>query len=106
MLEFICYFTPAFISIIIHRYLTKNNKLDNTVLFYGVYLALNNFLTLIIKNIKHLMEDLSFNVINITYCYKYLLVAIIISIVMPYIIYVISNNFQVKIKAEKNEKNS
>ena len=104
MLEFICYFTPSFISLVIHKRLTKNDKLDNLVLYYGVYLALNNFITLILKNIKHLSERIGFEMVNVTYCYKYLLVAIAVATVMPYILYMLSKNIEVGIKAVKNEK--
>ena len=104
MLEFICYFTPSFISLVIHKKLTKNDKIENIVLYYGVYLAINNFMTLILKNINHLSEKITFEMINVTYCYKYLLVAIIISIVSPYILYMISKNINIGIKAVKNEK--
>ena len=104
MLEFICYFTPSFISLVIHNKLTKNDKIENMVSYYGVYLAINNFISLVLKNINHLSEKLGFEMINVTYCYKYLLVAIAVSIVTPYILYMISKNIEVGIKAVKNEK--
>ena len=104
MLEFICYFMPAFISINIHRYLTKDTKLENTIIYYGIYVAINNFLTIVIKNIKHLRDVINFDVVNVTYLYKYLAVAIVISIITPYIINIIIQNINIRVKVNKNEK--
>lgn len=104
MLEFICYFMPAFISINIHRYLTKDTKSENTIIYYGIYVAINNFLTLIIKNVNHLRDVINFDVVNVTYLYKYLGVSIVISIVTPYIINIIIQNINIRVKVNKNEK--
>ena len=104
MLEFICYFMPAFISVAIHRYLTKDTKIENAIIYYGIYVTLNNILALIIKNFKHLREAIPFEIINISYLYKYLLVAIVVAIIMPYFINIIIQNVNIRVKVNKNEK--
>lgn len=104
MIEFICYFMPAFISINIHRYLTKNTKLEDTIIYYGIYVTLNNVLAIIIKNIKHLREIIYFDIINISYLYKYLLIAIAVAIITPYVVNIIIQNINIRVKVNKNEK--
>ena len=54
MLEFVCYFMPAFISLSIFNSLRKE-KLDKKefIMFFGIFTVLNNLLTLFMICIKH-----------------------------------------------------
>ena len=86
MLEFVCYFMPSFISITIHKNIMKEENTVNLLLYYGIYVALNNLLSLTVVMIRHMSEYVFFDNINVTYCFKYLLTSIVFSIVIPFII--------------------
>lgn len=103
MLEFICYFMPSFISILIHKNILKENKIINLVLNYGVYVALTNLLTLIIVNFRHSSQVVEFSAVNVTYCFKYLLMSTIISIILPYIMKIVVKNIEIDVEVEMNE---
>lgn len=104
MLEFICYFMPAFISINIHNNIEKNNKLDKTILYYGIYVTLNNLFSLFIVQIKNINKPFEFGMINVNYCFKYLLISTLISIIMPYLVRIIIRNIEIKVEVKENEK--
>ncbi len=103
MLEFICYFMPAFISINIHNNIEKNTKLEKTIFYYGIYVVLNNLLSLFILQIKNINKPFEFSMINVNYCFKYLLVATLFSIVMPYLVRIIIKNIEIKVEVKENE---
>ncbi len=104
MLEFICYFMPAFISINIHNNIEKNTKLEKTIFYYGIYVVLNNLFSLFILQIKNINKPFEFSMINVNYCFKYLLISTIISIIMPYLVRIIIKNIEIKVEVKENEK--
>lgn len=105
MLEFVCYFIPAFISISLHKYLLKEEKNSNLIIYYGVYVALTNLITLLIVFLKNHYRNIVFSEISITYCFKYLLVSTIISVILPYFIKVIIKNIEINVEVKRNESN-
>ena len=104
MLEFVCYFMPSFISIMIHKNILKEDKILNLVLNYGVYVALNNLFTLTIVNLRHGSQIVDFSAVNVTYCFKYLLMSTVVSIVLPYIMKIIVKNIEINVEVKANEK--
>lgn len=105
MLEFVCYFMPSFISITIHKNIMKEENTVNLLLYYGIYVALNNLLSLTVVMIRHMSEYVFFDNINVTYCFKYLLTSIVFSIVIPFIIKLIVKNIQINVEVKANENN-
>lgn len=104
MLEFICYFMPAFISISIHNNIVKNTKVEKTFIYYGIYVALNNLMGLFIVQIKNINQPFDFSMINVNYCFKYLLVSVIVSIITPFLVRIIIENIEIKLEVKRNEK--
>ena len=105
MLEFVCYFMPAFISLSIFNSLRKE-KLDRKefIVFFGIFTVLNNLLTLFMICIKHFGEILNFDKIGITYLFKYLLMSIVFSIVTPFIVSILNTNVRLRLEVFKSEK--
>ena len=85
MLQFICYLMPSFISLGIHKNITKEKDNINLMIYYGIYCALNNLFTLFIAVIRHLTNPYTFDMITVSFCFKYLFVAIFFSIIMPFV---------------------
>ena len=108
MLDFICYLFPAFISINIHKYLTKEDNTRNLVIYYGIYVLLNNLFSLLILFIKNYNVVLDFNLINITFLTKYLLLSTILSIITPYLVKIVTKNIEIDVEVnnEKKRKNT
>lgn len=106
MLEFICYFIPAFISLSIFRGLGKKDytKIEY-VIYYGIFTVFNNLLTLSMICLKNFNQVLSFDKIGITYLFKYLVMAVIFSIITPFVVYILSANVKLRVEVRKVEKN-
>ena len=105
MLEFICFFMPSFISIVIYHYLNKTIiDMKRVVIEYGVFNTINNVVVLSFVCIKHFNEPFGFDSINISFCFKYLLFALVVSLVSPLIVKIIKENIKVGIEVRKNEK--
>lgn len=105
MLEFLCYFIPASISIKVYEHLNKKElSLKDNILYYLIFTALNNLFTLVAISIKNYKDVLSFDKIGITYCFKYLLMSVCFAIITPFIISIIRDNISLRVEVKKNEK--
>jgi len=107
MISFIILFFPTFITLFIEN---KRNKLTKEdILFkYPIYNLTINFICLLITYIYKYEELIiihdNFNILN--FCVKYSIIAIILSILLPFIKEFIIKNFniEVEIRREKNKK--
>ena len=67
MLEFLCYFIPASISLKIYEHLKQSEfSLKDNILYYLIFTVLNNLFTLLVISIKNYKYVLSFDKIGIT----------------------------------------
>ena len=103
MLELICYFFPAFISLNIHTKIMNENRIKKEIYYYGIYVALINLFTLSFVYIRH-HDIFTFEMISVLYCFKYLLIATIIAIIIPFIIKIIIKYIDIDVEVQKNEK--
>ncbi len=99
MLEFICYFMPSFISLSIHNYLFNEKDTRRMIINYGIFCVVNNLITIFIIMIRHINEIYTFDRINMNFCFKYLAVSTIFSIITPYIVNIKNIKYIEKIKS-------
>ena len=105
MLELICYLMPSFIALNIHKYINKETDKTNLFIYYGIYCTLVNLLSLLAVAIKHRKSSVSFDMmITPSFCVKYIMLSILLSIVLPYVIKIIKNNIAIDIEVKRNEK--
>ena len=103
MLQFVCYIMPAFISLSIHKKITKETNNTNLIMRYGIYCTLINLLTLFVAVIRHLKDPYTFNMITVTFCFKYLAIATLFAFIMPYVVKIIIKNVEIDVEVKKNE---
>lgn len=103
MLGLICYLMPSFISLGIYNN-KKKQELRQLVIHYGMYCVINNLLTLLAFYALNTQNTviIDFNVLQ--FAFKYLFVAMIFSILTPYIVKIITANIEIKLELKKIEK--
>ena len=107
MLEFLCYFFPAFISLKVYNHLSgRELSIKNSIVYYGMFSVFNNLMTLSLIYIKHYNQVLTFNRIGITYCTKYLIISFIFSLINSFIYNFFEKNIKIRLEVKKNEKNT
>ena len=102
MIELICFCFPAVISINILSKLDNTMSLEKKVFQYFVYNLLINIAALLVigflNNFQVLYIDKLF---TITFSLKYLLLATVIAVILPIVIYFITSNIKIKFKRVK-----
>ena len=107
MLEFICYFMPAFISLSIFRGLGKKDyTTKDYIIYYGIFVVTNNLFTLTMICLRNFNEILYFDRVGITYLFKYLIMSVVFSIITPFIVPILSTNVKLRVEVLKSEKSS
>lgn len=103
MLEFICLFFPAFISILIEY--NKKIEVKKLVLLYFLYNSFINLISIVITIIykKGVVSNISENFDVFNFCLRYLGISIIIAFVLPYLFEFIVKNFNCKIEIKKGK---
>lgn len=109
MLGIICIFFPAIISVYMDSRL-KNKIVDLNffVYYYSLYLISLNFiivsiLILFFKNSNYILNLKSFT--NL-FAFKYFLISIVLSIILPFLFVVISKNISINIEWGNESKDS
>lgn len=108
MIQFICFFIPSFFSLFIDIKLNNIKKFDHELIVkYFVYNffinIVGNSAVYIISSEKHFyyMES----IFTYEFIFKYMWMALIISIILPILFKIIEENFKVNIiTRKKNEK--
>jgi len=104
LLEFICLFFPAFISILVES--KKGLEVKKLALLYFLYNSIINFISILITIIykKGIVSNVSENFDVFIFCLRYLGISIVIAFVLPYLFEFITKNISCKIEIKK-EKN-
>jgi len=105
MFEFLICFLPSTISTAIYRNNKEEKDVKELIINYGIFLTINNLLTLLVVIFKHFNEAFGFDRINLTFCFKYLLVSTIFSVITPYIVKIFVDTIEIKVEVKKNDKN-
>lgn len=107
MLQFICLFIPAIIAVGITSHLQKRKvDLSYFVFTYASYLvSINLFifslLHYIVRDEFLILNNIKF--INI-FCIKYLSVSTLLSLILPFAVEILRNNFKIDLTFKKRDK--
>lgn len=102
MIEIICLFFPAFISLSVLEKIEKKNEIIEIISRYAIYNIMINLTGLLItaylNNFEVLMVE---NLFTIVFSIKYLVLTSMVAFILPHAINYIKNNFKIKFKREK-----
>lgn len=93
-MQFICFFTPAFLSLLFIYKIDKSKKFEfkYIIYYFNIVLLINLLnslvLNLVFKNGAYLLDNNSF---TNSFILKYFIISIFFSIVISYLYYVIKN---------------
>ncbi len=103
---YICLFFPAAISLAIHKKFYKNKEFVDLLIIYVVYNFLINFLinlfSYFVSDIKYNIYDI--NLFTIDFSTKYMLLALIISIILPLLFRFLQSNFKLSFRLKEKKK--
>lgn len=100
----ICFLLPSFISLQLERkMLSENDKNMNMILNYGIYVLLNNTITMIVLDL--FCSEVAYNYQENINLYagtaaKYAIISIVVAIILSIIKIIISKNLEVKIEVK------
>lgn len=105
MIEFICLFFPAFISLSVLERINKKKEIIERINRYAIYNILINTLVLLIVAYLTNFQKLSLdsNTFSTVFSLKYLVIASIIGLILPYMFNYVRKNFKIEIKREKRK---
>ena len=100
MIEFICLFFPAFISI---ANLNKKAKLEEKVIKYFIYNIFINIVVLCFVAFSNGFKILYLgrDIFTVVFSIKYLVMASVTAFVLPYLVQFFRKNFKLKIRKDK-----
>lgn len=106
MVEFMCLFFPAFISIYVLDKIDKKMKLEDKIIRYFIYCILINLIVFTVVSTSNgfiIMYPDKY-MFTLVFTIKYLFMSIILSYILPYAIKYIKDNFKIELNLKKHEK--
>lgn len=102
MIEFICLFFPTFISLSVLDRIEKKKEKIERINCYAIYnIMINTIALLIVAYFIDFEIIMPKDVFTVVFSIKYLVMASIISFVLPYAINYVKKNFKIQFKRKK-----